>query len=166
MSVKVIKDDVKKVLASIKDMGAQEVLIGIPSKNNHRDDKGKKKTTSLTNAEIGYINEKGSPAQNIPPRPWLVPGVAKAQEKAVGALEKSVKKAFGKEGAKAIEKGLNAAGVLAQNSVKKYIQKGENFKPLSEATLKARRSRGKRRTKPLIDTAQLINSITYVVRKK
>ena len=158
MSVKIVKDDTKRILSAISSMTEKEVLVGIPSKENHRNG------SARTNSEIGYINEKGSPLQNIPARPWLVPGVESATKKIIGVLERSAKKAVVEKGA--IEKGLNAAGIIAQSSVKNYIRKGENFKPLSDATLKSRKSKGFLGEKPLIETGQLINSVTYVIRKK
>ena len=59
----------------------------------------------------------------------------------------------------------NKAGLIAQNSVKATITAGEGFAPLAESTLAARKRRGVSRTKPLIDTGSLLNSITYVIRK-
>jgi hypothetical protein len=40
-----------------------------------------------------------------------------------------------------------------------------NFEPLSERTLEARRARGRSGTKPLIDSAQLIQHVSFVVAK-
>jgi hypothetical protein len=63
----------------------------------------------------------------------------------------------------AIQKGLNAVGLLGQNAVRAQITDGQHA-PLSERTLKARQARGRTGTKPLIDSGQLRNSITYVVK--
>jgi len=48
--------------------------------------------------------------------------------------------------------------------VKAKISSGP-FKKLADATLAARRRRGRTGTKPLQDTDQLLNSVTYVMRK-
>jgi len=59
---------------------------------------------------------------------------------------------------------LTKAGIVAQNSVKAAITKGEGFAPLADATVKARQRKGFKGTKPLIRTGQLRNSITYIVK--
>ncbi|MDD1617199.1 MAG: hypothetical protein LUQ28_12105, partial [Methylococcaceae bacterium] len=59
---------------------------------------------------------------------------------------------------------LTKAGIVAQNSVKATITKGEGFEPLAESTIKARQRKGFKGTKPLIRTGQLRNSITYIVK--
>ena len=57
----------------------------------------------------------------------------------------------------------HAAGLIAQNSVRRTLTTAA-YRPLSERTLAERRARGRTGTKPLIDTGQYRNSITYVVR--
>ena len=58
---------------------------------------------------------------------------------------------------------LHAAGLIAQASVRNEITSGA-FTPLSARTLAERQARGRTGTKPLVDTGQYRNSITYVVR--
>jgi hypothetical protein len=93
----------------------------------------------------------------------LVPGVKAASAKCAEVLKSFAKKAI--TGQATIDQGLNAAGLIAQSSVKKRIQQGEGFAPLAESTLEARARKGKSGTKPLIRTGQLLNSVTYVVRE-
>lgn len=62
-------DNAQAILDALKSLTKKDVLVGIPAEDSDRDD------VSFGNAGIGYINEYGSPAQNIPPRPHLVPGV-------------------------------------------------------------------------------------------
>jgi hypothetical protein len=68
-------------------------------------------------AIIGYIQETGSPAQNIPAQPFLVPGV----EEALKPIEKEMRAAgqaalSGNE--KAANKALHQAGQIAVESVR------------------------------------------------
>lgn len=67
--VKVTTDNAQAILDSLKALTSKEVLIGIPAEDSDRED------VPFGNAGIGYLNEYGSPAQNIPPRPHLRPGV-------------------------------------------------------------------------------------------
>lgn len=176
-------DRLKEVLESISGLVDKQVLVGVPdSTAGNRDESGE-----ISNAAIGYIQENGSPANNIPARPHLVPGVANATEKVVPQLRKAVESALDGN-LPGAEKRMAAAGLIAQSSVRKKISEGP-FVPLSMLTMLARKHRkdggtvtGKTlgqldrfvgpvdlrgvRDKPLIDTAQYRNSITYVIRSK
>jgi hypothetical protein len=156
MTVKTVKDDLKNLMKNIHAMSRKSVLIGIPEA------KGKRKEGEISNAIIGFINEHGSPARNIPARPFLVTGVSKVTEKVSNTLKQYASDALNDP--QAIDRGLNASGLIAQNSVKNLIVSQDGFKPLSPKTLKAREKRGYKGTKALIRTGQLLNSITYVVK--
>jgi len=156
--IKITRDDSMRVLQSIQNMAVKHVLVGIPADNSARKD------GPITNASLGYIHENGSAARNIPPRPFLVPGVKAAAPKCVEVLKRYAKKAV--TGEATIDQGLNAAGLVAQSAVKNRIRSGEGFAPLKPSTIAARKRQGKQGEKPLIRTGQLLNSITYVVRQK
>jgi hypothetical protein len=139
----------------------REVLVGIPAANAARDPESGE-TTAASNALIGYVMEYGSPAKNIPPRPFLHPGIADAR----AGIETHMKKAGqlalrGKPDE--IEQELEKVGLIAQASVQKKITEGP-FEPLKPATLAARRRRGRTGDRPLIDTGALRRSISYVIR--
>jgi len=158
VSVKVRKDRIAQVVKQVRSLARREVLVGIPSAAAGR------KEGAITNASLGYIHENGSPANNIPARPFLVPGAASISAQASARFEATARAALsGKDDA--VEKGLNEVGLIGQNAVRARINSGE-FAPLSEQTLAARRRRGRSGTKPLIDSGQLRNSITYSIRPK
>lgn len=139
----------------------REVLVGIPSSNAARDPEPGE-TTAATNALIGYVMEYGSPAKNIPARPFLHPGIANAKDDIAKHFKKAAQLALtGK--ADEIGQELEKIGLIAQVSVQKKITDGP-FEPLKPATLAARVRRGRTGTTPLIDTGQLRRAITYVVR--
>ncbi|RQZ89895.1 hypothetical protein DF053_08605 [Burkholderia cepacia] len=153
-------DRLDEVLKSISGLVQKEVLVGVPDSIAGRKDEGE----PLSNAEIGYIMENGSPANNIPARPHLVPGVQDARPKFEPQLQKGVEAALDGDLEK-VDRSLNRAGLVAQNSVRAKIN--SNIQPkLADSTLAARRRRGVMRENTLVDTAQYRNSITYVVRKK
>ena len=190
----IVKDKLKEIVQSINSLVSQVVLVGIPEVDDARredDESGKVKIskgivsggseTQINNATLGYIHEHGSPANNIPARPFLVPGVQNAQTKIESRLKKAANAAldgnFGN-----VDNELNGAGMVARDSVKSKINSGD-FSPLEDSTLKARARKGRKgaeeelasrlagnkpsndSVKPLIDTGQLRNSINYVIRK-
>lgn len=172
----ITKDRLNEVVKSIGKLAKMDVLVGIPESENARNDEGP------NNAALGYIHEHGSPSNNIPARPFLIPGVAEAKGKFRPRLANAAKAALDGKGKEALRQ-LDSAGITAENSVKRKINSGD-FVPLSDATLRGRAARGRvgaaeelqRRAegfaagtelaKPLIDTGQLRNSITHVVREK
>lgn len=156
--VSVTVDEAKKVIARIEAMTGKRVMVGIPDANAGRNE------GPMTNAALGYIHEHGSPARNIPARPFLVPGVNASTPRVVKVLRKAAGRVL--EGREEVSKGLDAAGLIAQASVKNRIRNSIGFAPLSQRTLAKRMASGKRGTKPLIRTGQLMNSITYVVVDK
>lgn len=155
-NVRIIRDDVNNVITNIQAMVGKRVLIGIPDENAGRND------GPITNAALGYIHENGSPARNIPARPFLIPGVEEAAPKAIDAMQNFAAQALTDPAA--VDKGLNAAGLIAQSAVKNRIRNSVDFAPLSKKTIAQRVANNKSGTKPLIRTGQLLNSITYVIR--
>ena len=149
-----INDALPDLLRRLAAVAQRDVLVGVPA--------GEARDDGPSNAEIGYQNEFGSPANNIPARPHLLPGVAAVQDKVVAKLTRAADAAATGRPSDA-ERHLHAAGLLAQNSVRRTLTTTA-YRPLSERTLAERRARGRTGTKPLIDTGQYRRSITYVVR--
>lgn len=151
-------DRLKEVLESINGLVKKEVLVGIP---DSRPEDTKK---PITKAQIAYILDGGSPANNIPARPFLVPGVASVQGRISVQLGKAADAALGSDLAGA-EKRMGGAGQIAVDAVKLRIN--SNIQPaLSEATLEDRRRRGVTRENTLVDTGEMRDAVTYVIRKK
>lgn len=159
--MKITTDNVAKVLATIQELAGKQVLVGIPASKATREEGD---AEPINNAQLGHIHEYGAPASNIPARPFLIPGVARAQESINGHLQKAAKAAMdGNEEKVDVE--LNATGLVAQAGARYEINNGD-LAPLSDRTLAERRKRGRTGIKPLIDTGQLRNAITYVIREK
>lgn len=159
MTVKITKDRLPDLLKAIRDLTSKEVLVGIPDTAAGRDGDG-----PISNAEIGYLMETGSPSQNIPERPHLVPGVQVAREKIERRMKAGAEAALSGKSAD-IDATLTAVGITAENAVKAKITEGP-FAALSPKTLAKRRAKGRTGEKPLIDTGQYRRTITHVVRKK
>jgi hypothetical protein len=186
--VTVTKDSVTEVVRAITELVGKQVLIGIPDSTTSRDDEV---SQEMTNATLGFIHENGSPAANIPARPFLVPGVEKVLEPATDRL-KGAAQATLRGDTKKADQLLNDAGIIGMGGARSEIRYGD-FEPLKPSTIRNRfRSRGAKSRReneevylylirmgvhpaaaqseagirPLINTAQLANSITFVVRQK
>lgn len=123
-------------------------------------DKGGDQTTDggITLVELAAIHEYGSPAANIPERSFIrrtfdaekARELAAMQGKLVGAIV---------EGKMSVPRALELLGQWAAAAVKKTITSGPHIPPpLKPATVAAKGS-----DRPLVDTGQLVNSITYKV---
>ncbi|WP_336792472.1 hypothetical protein [Pantoea anthophila] len=151
----------QSILDALKALTNKDVLVGIPESKDERQDEGE---GEFGNAGIGYINENGSPKQNIPARPHLKPGVRSVEQDYLPHLKAAAQKAM--EGdADGAEMSLDRAGTVAANGVKRYITI-TGFIALSDVTLHQRRKRGRTGNKPLIDTGEYRRSITHIVRDK
>lgn len=158
----------KGVLKGIKALEKQDVYVGIPESHDERkpeqDANGKSEASSITNAAIGRIAELGSPKANIPQRKWLQPSIEGAAARINKQLEKAADAALDGR-ADDVRKAYEKAGLIAQNAARARVNSG--IEPaLAKATLAARRRRGRTGTKPLVDTAQFRNAITYVIRRR
>lgn len=191
--VRVVRDDTAKALAALKRLAGLDVLVGVPSANANRDDDTPLNNAQLAyihtfgstiqvaerEATVGRKNGRFAKAKNatyetshtvpaheivIPPRPFLEPGIVNATPKTTPRLKAAANLALqgNFDGA---ERQLHAAGLIAQNEVRAVINAGPP-PPLAESTIRSRRSRGRTGTVPLVDTGELRNSITYVVRAK
>lgn len=159
-SLKVTNDFTKEFNETIKRFRNDVVLVGIPES-----DKARKDDEPINNATILAINEFGSEAAGIPPRPVMAIGIKNAQEQIAAEFKKAAVQALSK-GLAALDVFYNRAGIIAANSIKKAINSQEDIQGPSEATLKAREAVGFKGTKALIVTGQLRNAITYIVKGK
>jgi hypothetical protein len=147
-------DRVRESMRAVHELTRKRVLIGIPAEKDSRADGG-----DFGNAAIGYLNEFGSPASNVPPRPHLIPGVKKAMPQTRRFMLKAANIML--DGALAgrsyaqtenlIDVQLSKAGLAAVASVQQVIQAGVP-PPLKH-----------RKGVPLIDTGDYWRSITYVI---
>jgi hypothetical protein len=184
--VTILQDNVDKVMGSLTALVGKQVLIGIPESETERDDDG-----PITNAALGYIHEFGAPESNIPARPFLIPGVQAVEEQALDKLRQAADAALTGD-TKASNQYLQAAGIIGEMGAKDAISGGD-FVPLKPETI-ANRHRQRRTAslrqdeihylalvdagmtpegaqnatgiRALINTGQLRNSLTHVVRRK
>jgi len=195
------KIDVEALMSELKALSEDRVLVGVPSDKSSREfspeewENRKKNPIKdrMNNAMLAFIHDRGSPKAGIPARPFMKPGITKAQNNINREFKAAaMAKLEGKDSEVNIR--LHRAGLIAQNSIRNVIRRSEGFEPLKRATLLARtrrrgylwyhlsreemqgaskaqrkQMRGVKREeimgslKPLIDTSQMLKSITYVI---
>ena len=164
-AAKLLINNLPKLKVALAILTSDEVLVGVPAEAPDRKPKAGEPSTPLNNATIAYLMDKGSPANNVPARPFMEPGIQDCKDKVVKVYKVAAKGALGQEGAEGINKAFHTSGLIAQAAIRNKINSG--IAPaLSERTLAARRKRGRTGTVPLVDTGQLRNSISYVIRRK
>lgn len=197
--ITVVKDNVDKTVAAMTKLIGKQVLVGIPETKASRKDE-----PEMNNATLGYIHEFGSPASNIPARPFLLPGMKKSRTAAIYQLKIAARAALDGDMQK-MDAALGAAGTVCSNAVRNEFYHN-NWPALQPSTvLNRNRSRGtkshrksellylalisgvdnqrgmygmsaeerqmspeeaqtKAGIRPLMNTLQLLRSITYVIR--
>jgi len=159
-AARMLMNKLPKLKISLDQLTHQNVMVGVPQDKVKRQDED----SPIGNASLAYLHDNGAPGANIPARPFMRPGIEAAKKTIIRQFQLAAKKALHKDDA-AIERGLNMAGIAAQNAIRAAINEGPG-PALSEGTLAARRRRGREGTKPLVDTGQLRNSINYVIRSE
>ena len=189
-SVKVTAQEKLELMDLAKDLMAlakTQVLVGVPAATSDRTDDGP------NNAFLAYVHDNGSPVAGIPARPFMKPGIQKAQNR-ISKFLMAAAKCFLEKDDTGVEQALMSAGLVAQGSIRNVINEGEGFAPLKRSTLLGRtRKRAyawwrieegndmtpeQRKSMrheqrealmgsmhPLVDTGQLRNSINFVIRK-
>ena len=186
--VRITHDSTASVRASIRALLKKEILVGIPAEDAERYQPGAG-SAQVNNAMIGYWMEYGIPSRNVPARPSLIPGIQSVINPVADQLAGAARAAVTRD-ADGAENRLHAAGLIASAGVKNYINAGVG-PALSEYTLRKRAARGGGSTiaaaaqeeldnranvpgyapsldlaKPLVDTAQFRNAITYVIKAR
>jgi hypothetical protein len=165
---------------SLRLMASVEVLVGFPEETTDREDEA---TSGMTNAALGYIHDNGAPEQNIPARPFMVPGIEEAEDKLAGILGNMAMAVLRTGNTGLIEQGYMRAGIAAKLSIQKKINEGIP-PPLALSTLKARARKGRKGAaaelanraaglppsmslaKPLVDTGEMRNAVNFVIRSR
>ena len=132
-----------------------ELVVGITAATAGR-------SGGANNAALAYLHTNGSPAHNIPPRPFLEPAIMNEEvyEQIKSLMMVAAEAALIDGDISRCEQAWEMAGLFAAQKVKEYIAGGVP-PPNRPSTIRRKGS-----STPLVDTGQLMNSITYEVRKK
>src|SRR5580698_4403862 len=131
-----VADHVAEVAAGIHLLASTKVMVGVPA------DKSERKNGTINNAALAFIHDKGAPEANIPPRPFMVPGIEKVQDKIVEGLVEAGKIALDGKPA-GVERQFIRVGMVARDSIKERIN--SNIPPplaLSTVLGRIRRRKG------------------------
>ena len=131
-SILKVVDRLPAMLAAVERLTSADVLVGVPAP------KAPRRAGIVTNAMLAAIHENGSPAQNIPARPFIRPGIMKIRARAVAMMRQGAKDAvLGKPVDPRVI--LERVGMLARNAVVEAITDPEPpFVPIGQATIRAR----------------------------
>ncbi len=157
----------KELNKSLQRLQKSLIFVGIAAGS-----KGDSRKDGPANHLLGFVHEHGSPAANIPARPFLVPGVKEAKDEVKSGMEATMRAALNDD-EKAVKSLLDQTGMKAVSAVKNYMRMG-NFEPLKPSTIKnrnrSRLTKGKRQNekvgqniKPLVNTGALRDALDYYV---
>jgi phage gpG-like protein len=121
------------------------------------------RTDGLTNVEIGTVHEFGSPSEGIPERSFLRSTMEAKGDEYRATLGRELRQAFGQKGLELQESALlvlERLGMRASADVKERIREG--IAPANAPETVERKGS----STPLVDTGQLINSISWQVGQK
>lgn len=176
LSFGVVADNSDALIKALAEMKSKAVYAGFPE-----DEKPRTDGSPITNAAIAYVQNTGAPEQNIPSREFMVSGIESKRDPISDGMQEVGTAALDGD-IPAAGAALHKVGLTAQNGIRNKIIEGP-FEPLAESTLKARARRGRdgaqqeldRRAagedpgtdlaRPLNDTGQMRNAVTYVIRK-
>ncbi|QNT79251.1 hypothetical protein [Entomobacter blattae] len=127
----------------LEKLTQKRILVGIPAE---KADRQHKEGSPLNNASIAYLVNNGSPANNIPPRPFMEKGIKAANKRNASLVAAMMKAVFAGDEAEA-EQIKERIGLNTQNAIKSEIANG-SYTPLALSTIRnrIRRTRNKNNT--------------------
>ena len=144
-----VQEQLRKYIESIPQY---QIQIGVFSTKTKRK---AKYNVGITNAEIMFIHENGSPLRHMPARPVLKMTIKYGNTLLAKTMTKALK-AFTETGVKGLERELNKLCIRMENYAREIIYSNDGrLEPNAPSV--ARRKKGNH---PLFDTGQLARSIT------
>ena len=146
-----MNEKLEQLEALMREIGLSHAVIGVLG-GTHTDDKGN--TSDM--ADLAIEHEFGSDDGRIPERSFLRSSLIENRETYKKYLARLLRQAI--RGQITITDMYDRLGAIAAGGAQQKILDGP-FKPLSKLTIKLKGS-----SKPLIDTGQLLQSITWEVK--
>ncbi|WP_230873132.1 hypothetical protein [Xylella fastidiosa] len=140
----------KALAQRLQALGERAVVVGIPAAQNARTEDG------IGSAGLLAVHELGAPERGIPERSVVRRSIREHQEKYVALHTHHVRAVLHDK--MTVETALNLLGTVAAGDVKATIRHAD-LAPLTPQTIQRKGS-----SAPLIDTGQMIQSITHEVR--
>lgn len=139
-----------RIVENVRSMGLNKLEVGLPSGGRHS-------ASDLSMHELGMVHEYGSPTRGIPARPFIEPPIKDNTEKYKGIMRNQASRLIFRR--TSLDNALSLVGEAAKADIQKYMLSA-SFTPLSAATIERKGS-----SKPLIDTGQMRNAITYEIKR-
>lgn len=184
LQIKTTKNNLDAMVKSLLILADVEVLVGFPEDTTIRDaDPADTAPRDITNASLAYIHDNGAPEQNIPARPFMMPGIESAKDAVTAKLSEIITAVSQGRSPDVVERGLTQVGLIAKLAIQNKINEGIP-PPLAASTLRARARKGRKGAqaelnsrgqgndpgmvdaKPLVDTGQMRNAVNYVIRSR
>lgn len=150
MAARIIKDFdgkfLKRLARALSGKSKKVVHVGFP-------EGGPEKENRISVAGVAAVHEFGG--GNVPERPFVRTGIRRGIPEQM-ALNKANLKAV-VHGTLTVPQALGQLGLMAAGQVQREITEG-TFEPLQDATINRKGS-----SKPLIDTGQMRQSVTYEI---
>lgn len=143
----------ERFLKELQELSQMQVRVGFQRGKKH---KGKGKRAGVDLVDIALYNELGT--DTIPSRPFLAQTVAQQGEAIKQASAEMVVQVV--EGKMKGKQALKNIGVLVKGAVQQQMVEGE-FVPNAPSTIQRKGS-----DKPLIDTGQLRQGVSYKICRK
>lgn len=150
-----------KLMNRLETENEPVLSVGIHAKDNTPYERGTGQ--EATTAQIGAFHESGT--RKMPARPWLNPVIAKNQAKylkSIGLVQQAFILGLITPAQRRAKLGL--VGESITSDLVEGIRNGK-FIALAPSTVRARRNRGADGITILIDTGQMVQSISYEVHE-
>ena len=150
----ILEEAYKNVLDAYNSINDYKIEIGVISSNTNRKEKF---NVGITNAELMFIHENGSPIRNLPSRPVLQLTLQYTINSLLPQTLKRIEEGCFKHSwtKNDVELELKKMCIRMQNYAKNIIYRSDLLAPNKPTTIKAKGS-----DRPLLDTGQLARSIT------
>lgn len=156
--------DIQKIQDLTKEK-LTHILVGFPSGRQHtpavHEGDEKKDIEFIETAELAKMLSYGT--ADIPARPFLEEGLNDQRERLKNALEKEAKKLVNFK-----QPNWNKVGSMAVGAIQDFVR-SDYYKtniPNSKATIERKTVNGKVGDIPLIDSGDMINSLSFIVEKE
>jgi hypothetical protein len=147
-------DSMAKLRQQLAKIAQTDVYVGVPEDETNRN------SGAMTNAGLLYIHTHGSALQHIPARPVLEPAIEAPDNAALitKQLGEAARSTLSAKPGDAKDH-LNQAGMLARNAaIRWFVDPRNGWAPNAPSTIAEKGS-----DRPLINTAQMRRSITFLV---
>jgi hypothetical protein len=145
----------RRIIKELKKLEEKPyVKIGYPATSSKTKDKHEEGDGFITVLDIAIIHEFGSPdpTVNLPERSFIRSSFDKNRKKYINLNKKLIEKIY--VGGITVEKALDIIGETILNDIKEFLRN-------NEVSPKSQRAVIVQGAKTLIDTSQLMNSMTY-----